>query len=85
MQEISKIPSIFGRKNDVSKRLDRESDLKIRNTRGEDVEMMMLPRDDSSNLEHSNVKVRVHSKGDSYEQKGKNGGESEEVRAKPKE
>jgi hypothetical protein len=29
------------------------------------MELMMMPKEDS-HIEHSNVKVRVHSKGDSY-------------------
>ncbi len=42
IEEISKIPSIFGRKNDVSRKIDK-SDVIRRSIKGEDIEIMVRP------------------------------------------
>lgn len=62
MQEISKIPSIFGRKNEVSRRIDKQDNIQPRNIKGDDIELLVVPTNkEKSPDRHNNSVVKVQS------------------------
>lgn len=64
IDEISKIPSIFGRRNEVTKKMERNEVLRPRNVKGEDIEFMISNNKDTKNpyLSQSHVKIHGESK-----------------------
>lgn len=63
IEEISKIPSIFGRKNDLSRKIDK-SDVIRRSIKGEDIEILVTPQyndlNDSYVKKSQNSRLKVH-------------------------